>query len=177
MPQAVKVLPPRHTPLSQQPLQFAQSGALPPAAFPPAALPPAVALPPPAEPPTHTPAVHAWVGMQVAQVRPSLPQAKPWVPIWHSSLASQQPAQFERRHFFVVMPHEGDTAATTPMARPTRNARPFMAALASTPGEPACSGAGLGFSALRQRVQLALRFIDVGLVFEHEVQRLGEQVG
>lgn len=77
MPQAVKVLPPRQTPLSQQPLQFPQRGAFPPAAFPPAALPPAIALPPPVEPPTHTPAVHIWVGMQVEQVRPSLPHAKP----------------------------------------------------------------------------------------------------
>lgn len=57
-PHAVKVLPPRHAPLSQQPLQFGHNAA-PPALPPPAppALPPAA--PPPVIPAMHTPAAHA----------------------------------------------------------------------------------------------------------------------
>lgn len=83
-PHAVKVLPPRHAPLSQQPLQLAHNAA-PPALPPPAppALPPAA--PPPVIPAMHTPAAHAWPGIHAEQVRPSAPQANAAVPLWHSS--------------------------------------------------------------------------------------------
>ena len=56
-PHAVNVLPPRHAPLSQQPLQLGHNAA--PPALPPA-VPPAVppAAPPPVMPAMHTPAAH-----------------------------------------------------------------------------------------------------------------------
>jgi len=82
-PHAVKVLPPRHAPLSQHPLQLAHNAA-PPALPPPVALPPP-ALPPPAAPPTQTPAPHDCPGMHEEQVRPSVPHANAAVPLWHSS--------------------------------------------------------------------------------------------
>jgi hypothetical protein len=59
-------------------------------------------------------------------MRPSVPQAKACVPSWHSSFASQQPAQFDRKHRFVVVPQAGVMAAMLPIASPTRNARALM---------------------------------------------------
>lgn len=126
LPQAVAVLPVRHTVPSQQPAQFeGEQVALPPPVPPPVVLPPPepppVELPPPppdAPPPppafeprgTQKPRLQNVSGPQSEQVNALDPHASLVVPCWQVPLASQQPVQVDGPHLADVGgEHAGST--------------------------------------------------------------------